>query len=1126
MTANAAVAPPMPVPRNYTDEELKQQYGIHMATRLGADEEGDRSKWADIDDDEDDWAPETVTWLDGTKSTVAAMEAKTVNTEAPIKQTRQIRHPEMISSGERPRLKLQPQSQPRVQQSQPRVQQAQQSEQAQQIQQSQPPALTVTTSEEPPLLLIPIPPSTSVKTILKPGSHALAQKASGTSGLKTTSKPNATASGAPAPMPAKSPWAPLPPVDKVSPVTFVPPPQPQKFSRDPSGSDVFHAREALSPKEIEADDFNRFSNQPRRRELFNSQSGEFEPASGARKGQPRQEHSHRQPAVLQRNSQGQPNPAEPSANFQGRRGSGPDVSHANWQRRRTDSINSSGRRMSVGRPHETIADRSDIPPSLSTPRDADHQGVNGIAPAQSPAPVNAAQQESDPDVHVYMKEKIERARLAKQQRMEEEEREEKARKERLRLKMESLAALARPSVEAKETPQVVDNSVASPPVDKAIPITSPPKPPVPTVRGEVAQYGVMKVHHSHPVKQNAANETGPNNRGGPGSRLGRRQSSHEEKATQKAEQVQKLHTSSEQSQISTTDTKRAVAAQEQASPWRTSGPQEGFNGWGSSSSSNVWGPPPSKDRALGNGTFDNSGFNTLPGGSQVSRAVGTPAAFTPPGPIGPPSGPASMQGGGRHGQTKIDRAHVQHGEISPPNSLEHREPHNFVNQSPHRGQRQQNQFDHSVHDKLRSTVGGSHRQHNAGHDANAQAVASGWNTLVQQTQENNEQTLRSYRQSQQNFEFGTVDVLPTYGQIGSMDHRRTLLGAEGPQTRNENFHNEKPTNGTVVLPGQLGLSAPSGLTGPRPAPIGSSSKDQQMPGQVTAPLSQRSSRFFPRNETIENTDKTNSPPPPEISSLDTGLQHQSPRVNIPKVAVVAVVKLPPSIGPSSPGPVVVADGPGSPLARSGDWQSKFNTLFKKDGSAAVATSPPPTRRNIFSLDRSPNPQTRELDEDLYPQPEFGSTPTIRLPSKSYVYPELHRNPSLFNSQKSVLVRQFREAEIEFTTSKAMSELHELGDKPNNNQRPSFVIRIVPGAEPKIVHAQSYSPKPHNNRGGFRERRGQDSSSHGRGNRRTSTQYQPREGSFGGSMRGNPHRGGSRGGHHSKRNMTAPVAVAQ
>ena len=53
-----------------------------MATRLQSDEAGKESKWADIDDDEDDWAPETVVWMDGTKSSVTPQDT------APAKETK------------------------------------------------------------------------------------------------------------------------------------------------------------------------------------------------------------------------------------------------------------------------------------------------------------------------------------------------------------------------------------------------------------------------------------------------------------------------------------------------------------------------------------------------------------------------------------------------------------------------------------------------------------------------------------------------------------------------------------------------------------------------------------------------------------------------------------------------------------------------------------------------------------------------------------------------------------------------------------------------------------------------------------------------------------------------------
>jgi len=369
-----------------------------------------------------------------------------------------------------------------------------------------------------------------------------------------------------------------------------------------------------------------------------------------------------------------------------------------------------------------------------------------------------------------------------------------------------------------------------------------------------------------------------------------------------------------------------------------------------------------------------------------------------------------------------------------------------------------------------------------------------------------------------------------------------MLGAEGPQTRNENFHNEKATNGTVVLPGQLGLSAQAGIPGSH-APT----RDKQPSEPSKGPLSQRSSRFFPRTDTVDNSDKSNSPPPPEVSSLDNGNEHQSPRVNIPKVAIV---KLPPALTPATPPQVSTSQAPASPAQNSGDWQSKFNTLFKKNvvgvsslntssrsaldhasfqssATVSIPTRSQPGRVQLFSLDKSNNPQSRVIDEELYPQPEFGSTPTIRFPSKDYTYPNISRNQSHYRSQHSVYVRQFREVENDFALSKPRWETIELGEKPVGAYKTTYVIRLSKDAEPKTVSPQSHSPRPLNGRGGFRERRGQEPATYGRGGRRTSGQYTTREGNSGGSLRGNPTRGGYRGGngHGPKRNITAPVATA-
>ncbi|KAI5848230.1 hypothetical protein BZA05DRAFT_340181, partial [Tricharina praecox] len=62
---------PPPPKKEFTDEELSKKYGIHLASRLGSDDTTNKeAKWADIDDDDDDWVPTTIEWNDGMKATI------------------------------------------------------------------------------------------------------------------------------------------------------------------------------------------------------------------------------------------------------------------------------------------------------------------------------------------------------------------------------------------------------------------------------------------------------------------------------------------------------------------------------------------------------------------------------------------------------------------------------------------------------------------------------------------------------------------------------------------------------------------------------------------------------------------------------------------------------------------------------------------------------------------------------------------------------------------------------------------------------------------------------------------------------------------------------------------------
>jgi hypothetical protein len=294
-----------------------------------------------------------------------------------------------------------------------------------------------------------------------------------------------------------------------------------------------------------------------------------------------------------------------------------------------------------------------------------------------------------------MQEKIERAKLEKKRQQEEEAKEEAARKERLRLKLEAMGI-----GESKSKPKEASPSRAaqrSPQKDKAVPapMPSPPKPPVPQSEGEVAQYGMMKVHQPHPFRKpsHAGDASVPEPKaapkgsevlppratsplkalgaaGGPGARthpaadvpiqptspapqmVNKEAVAAGDNSNNSSSQPPQLETSEARAQrppykpadrppptwTSTTSSSASHIANTQLSS--TSHSQDSRTAWSSglskapSSSSNVWGPP-HQDRALGNGTFETSSFNRASLRSASQQQL-LPESNTP-GPIAPPS---------------------------------------------------------------------------------------------------------------------------------------------------------------------------------------------------------------------------------------------------------------------------------------------------------------------------------------------------------------------------------------------------------------------------------------------------------------------------------------------------------
>ena len=479
-----------------TDEELRQQYGIQLASRPVDSGDGKEAKWADIDDDEDDWAPETIEWNDGTKINLAQVDnsAPAAEMSSAAEKAKDVKPPQPLESKH---------STPKVTSIGPKA------------------TVLKLGGSTQPKPAVAEPPSTAAKPI--------------------TDKPTLVVKPTPA-APPKNPWAQLPPVDKVSPVA---PPvqyqQPRLGQRDPRNFESMPPPPLPPAKEIAADDFSRLprdstSNIPR--ELFNSQSGQYEPVADSRR-MPKKDQGFRTPSVLQRPSQSDIySPAEPSPAFQTARS---QQDPTQWRRRRASS-NVSGendifaRRMSTSKtPYDNIQRRDSqleqpITPGISSaqldqrdtsPAISHTQSVSSQSPVVTvaqPAPLDQNALPQGPQTpgtpmtpgapvseEVKMQKTLmrEKAQAAHKRRLEEEQRQEAEKKERLRLKMEKMGLTddnMRKKEPEKETADplkvILKDDIASPSAIPAEPVKaiSPPKPPVPTVNGEPQQYGLMKVH--------------------------------------------------------------------------------------------------------------------------------------------------------------------------------------------------------------------------------------------------------------------------------------------------------------------------------------------------------------------------------------------------------------------------------------------------------------------------------------------------------------------------------------------------------------------------------------------------------------------------------------------------------
>ncbi|PNS18768.1 hypothetical protein CAC42_5307 [Sphaceloma murrayae] len=920
-------APPQP-PKQFTDEELKQQYGIHLASRIQVDEGPAKSKWADIDDEEDDWAPETVEWMDGTKSKISAEPIQPVkpSAQAPAAEAK----PAMIP-------------------------------------------LKRPVASGPP------------KTILRPG--AAQQMKQDTSGGKGTSdqKGATLTAKATSTTPVKSPWAPLPPVDKSTPI-FEPPPPPPATAKPPFGSQDARLMDNDAPlvrHEIEADTFDRAwrdsSTGPR--ELFNSQSGRYEPAPEGRRGSVRHDQGYRQAAVLQRptpeGEESQPLPQRSQ------------MDGSPWGRRRGSSINQGAqapeRRVSITQSTDQAPPPAENRTGVVIGHDIGPQARKASDAAQKmQEQINARNEELAKQKRIM----LEKREAAIQRRKEEEEREEAEKRERIRLKLESLGL---PPLEKKEAtagkddkkaeatsqPQQTSHTISHGAVHSNPPSQDSQSQDAQTVQSASASSQPLANVHSDPGLQQNTQQTPL---AAPHAQSAKSQTSVPTKGTQDNSVPVSSYSSPGDQKAQPTFKSPALVA-------------DSFATWGNRTTSghgapnsNVWGPPIA-GRHIGNGAFDSS-FGRIPPRLQNQHNIGQ--TFAGPQTTRSPSAGNRQQETSpmRHQQMLSDQNLASLGlvdtptdsfpsvasagpspmpvqaqpvslpPIGPPPQRHIIQP--FQQQAP-RGPAAWGQFAAQAQNEPRP----AYNPNRPPPTVNNSAPPQTWRETFKQTKATgdwhggprNVVGAEKIVRGQQQIPPTAPSPAPPMSQSQS-----TGAGAQIASQGQENTV-RLPT-GPSVFPKTQSPHAPL----PQRAP-------QTLPAH---PMGAHQSRFFPTASLHGG-----SPPPEESSHPVQSGDRSQPKVNLPhpKPKVRLPQSASPNAKPAHPSPVIMPQGAPSfrgvqPLVQSSDWQARFNGLFGRiNTTTATPPSPPKTPPKIEAIP-SPAPVSSTKADLFDVRPPLSATVSL------------------------------------------------------------------------------------------------------------------------------------------------------
>lgn len=958
-----------------------KKYGIHISTRLQQDDDAKgQANWADIDDDDEDWAPEEITWTDGTKSTIPHHDEiqpspQPHSLQPDLSHSQSQYHPQVHSESQyQPQVHSQSQYHPHVHSQPPQPQQHLLAPAAQ-------PSPTVhlsSLSKESDANEKPKSPApTGVRTGGLPSGRGLVLKGA-------PEKPTLVAKPPAPPTPVKSPWASLPPVDKASPVTTNLPPA-IGSSRLPYQQPHFHQypprdmyggppRGSTPPpppfKEIAADDFSRGgfrdSHPYANRELFNSQSGRLEPVTDRRSGT-RSDMHYRQPpsALLQRQSQTMDQQPEPSAAFQTHRSSAQEGPYGRRRNSSNVSGGSGGFMQRLGRPYDqhvplellnaqqpSLSGRSDSPASprnyspsgtrswqtlgspaatfASTYSNPQANAPTGSAPNAAPVnaqpPMQGAPQAApariEDELEIQKKVMRERRELAKKRRLEEEEREEAAKRERIRLKLEAMG----PAPERKSAKK-------EPSKDEAAPAA-----PVTPVQGNAKL--------STPGEETTTDGGAPDN-------------------------TRPLQAITSRNDSSVNPDAAHSQSQQQPQSWQSPAPPqtERIASWGSSDQSarNVWGSP--NNRSLGNGTFTSDLGPIGPPSAQKSAATPSIAPIGPPKStvvLPPPPPPATVQG-------TATRPVV-----------------------------------------AQPTAGGNAPE--VARSAWANAVKAGDETLLAQQ--------KAHRAEQQR-------EAEARG-LGLKDLRPTIKDTWMPTRMNEdgNRVEDRGNQSVVHRPGTTvgGSSSPGSTIHSQSRPSRFfPTRDVRLEDAVAVAQGTAPGGTSATGSSSHGRPGSPSPPPPDMDghpAFDGDAAH--PHVSLPRPQIV--VRLPPKGSAAAAGNTPTtgshpkhaqqrnaathANEAQTPTSDGTSWQAKFNNLFDRkpavspskptsgagradfqnrnnfENTAPVSSKAPPAG-NVKPVPKEPF-TTRLMAEDCFERQEMGSLPPVHLPNK---VPELAWTPA-------------------------------------------------------------------------------------------------------------------------------------